>query len=215
MWAIYIYLCSACSVSKINTLTQTFFQMTVSNSFSSVKNYLLWFNLSWSLFLICNVNPDLLHLIASLGHNVFILTRVFQANYANISAARSSAATILKGMWNGNVLRSLSSGKQQTWKCAIFMEYYEMQILVSVSSKICAGFTGPWKIWLQSQISKFQTRFIDKYLKYFLWNCYQVNATTPHWSLVNIGSGNGLVPSGNKPLHEPMLTYIPVAIWHH
>ena len=28
---------------------------------------------------------------------------------------------------------------------------------------------------------------------------------------VNIGSGNGLVPSGNKPLHEPMLTQIYVA----
>ena len=42
--------------------------------------------------------------------------------------------------------------------------------------------------------------------KYFLWNCYQVNATTPHWSLVNIGSGNGLVPSGNKPLPEPIMT---------
>ena len=26
--------------------------------------------------------------------------------------------------------------------------------------------------------------------------------------LVNIGSGNGLVPSGNKPLSEPMLTQI-------
>ena len=25
---------------------------------------------------------------------------------------------------------------------------------------------------------------------------------------VNIGSGNGLVPSGNKPLPEPMLTQI-------
>ena len=36
---------------------------------------------------------------------------------------------------------------------------------------------GPWGIWLQSQISKFQTHFNDKYLKYFLWNCYQVNAT--------------------------------------
>ena len=35
-----------------------------------------------------------------------------------------------------------------------------------------------------------------------------MNATTPHWSLVNIGSGNGLVPSGNKPLPEPMLTQI-------
>ena len=42
--------------------------------------------------------------------------------------------------------------------------------------------------------------------KYFLGNCYQVNATNPHWSLVNIGSGNGLVPSGNKPIPEPMLT---------
>ena len=28
----------------------------------------------------------------------------------------------------------------------------------------------------------------------------------------NIGSGNGLVPSGNKPLPEPMLTQIYVAI---
>ena len=34
------------------------------------------------------------------------------------------------------------------------------------------------------------------------------------WS-VNIGSGNGLVLSGNKPLLEPMLTQISVAIWCH
>ena len=26
---------------------------------------------------------------------------------------------------------------------------------------------GPWEIWLQSQISKFQTHFNDKYLKFF------------------------------------------------
>ena len=32
---------------------------------------------------------------------------------------------------------------------------------------------------------------------------------------VNIGSGNGLVPSGNKPLPEPMLTQIYVAKWSH
>ena len=37
-------------------------------------------------------------------------------------------------------------------------------------------------------------------------NCYQVNATTHHWSLLNIGSGNGLVPSVSKPFPEPMLT---------
>ena len=29
-----------------------------------------------------------------------------------------------------------------------------------------------------------------------------------HWWSVNTGSGNGLVPSGNKPLPEPMLTQI-------
>ena len=51
---------------------------------------------------------------------------------------------------------------------------------------------GPWGIWLQSQISTFQTHFNDKYFKYFLWNCYQVNATTPHWSLVNNGSSHYL-----------------------
>ena len=32
--------------------------------------------------------------------------------------------------------------------------------------------------------------------------------------LVNIGSGNGLVPSGNRPLPDPMLTQIHVLIWH-
>ena len=33
--------------------------------------------------------------------------------------------------------------------------------------------------------------------------------------IVNIGSGNGLVPSGNEPLPEPMLTQIYVTIWPH
>ena len=35
------------------------------------------------------------------------------------------------------------------------------------------------------------------------------------WRYVNIGSGNGLVASGNKPLPEPMLTQIYVVIWRH
>ena len=37
------------------------------------------------------------------------------------------------------------------------------------------------------------------------------------WWSINIGSGNGLVPSGNKPLPEPvtMLIQIFVAVWHH
>ena len=44
------------------------------------------------------------------------------------------------------------------------------------------------------------------------WNCSHVNATRLHWWEVNIGSGNGLVPSGTKPLPVPMLTHIYAAI---
>ena len=39
-----------------------------------------------------------------------------------------------------------------------------------------------------------------------------MNATGRYWWLVNIDSGNALVPSGNKSLPEPMLTEPYVAI---
>ena len=42
-----------------------------------------------------------------------------------------------------------------------------------------------------------------------------MNDTGRQWGLVNIGSGNGLVPSGNKPLPEPMLTQMCGATWRH
>ena len=47
------------------------------------------------------------------------------------------------------------------------------------------------------------THMKDKILGHFQWNCPQVKASRSHWWLVSIGSGNGLVPSGNKPLSEP------------
>ena len=49
--------------------------------------------------------------------------------------------------------------------------------LTPVGAKTSAGTKmikfKPWGIWLQSQISKFQTHFNNKYIKYFLRNCYQ------------------------------------------
>ena len=56
---------------------------------------------------------------------------------------------------------------------------------------------------------------IDGWLRHLLWKYHDMNVTGLHWWSVNIGSGNGLVPSGNKPLPEPLLTKICVAIWHH
>ena len=55
----------------------------------------------------------------------------------------------------------------------------------------------------------------DWWSRHLLWNCPNMNVTGLQWWSVNIGSGNGLVPSGNKPLHAPMLTQISVAIWRH
>ena len=53
------------------------------------------------------------------------------------------------------------------------------------------------------------------WLRHLLWNCPNMNVTGLKLWKVNIGSGNGLVPSGNKSLSEPMLTHISVAIWCH
>ena len=56
----------------------------------------------------------------------------------------------------------------------------------------------------------------------FIWwidifpgNRSHVNATRLRWWLVNTGSGNGLVPSGNKTLPEPILTRSYVALCSH
>ena len=57
--------------------------------------------------------------------------------------------------------------------------------------------------------------YIEWWCWHLLWNCSQVNGTELRQWEVNIGSGNGLVPSGTKPLPEPMLTQIYVAIWCH
>ena len=42
-----------------------------------------------------------------------------------------------------------------------------------------------------------------------------MSATNHHWWLINIGSGNGLLPLGNQPLPEPVLTQMYVAVWCH
>ena len=43
----------------------------------------------------------------------------------------------------------------------------------------------------------------------------EINITGPNFWWFSIGSSNGLVPSGKKSLHEPMLTKLYVSTWHH
>ena len=52
---------------------------------------------------------------------------------------------------------------------------------------------------MKFQTCTFQTDFSDWWWRYLFWNCPNMNVTGLHWWSVNIGSGNGLVPSGTKP----------------
>ena len=49
----------------------------------------------------------------------------------------------------------------------------------------------------------------DRPFDHFLRNCPGVNVTRHDWWLVNIGSGNGLVPFGNEPLTVRLIE----AVW--
>ena len=56
-------------------------------------------------------------------------------------------------------------------------------------------------MWLYSWFSNFHTHIKDRHVAHFPLNCSLLNARIHEWRrLVNIGAGNGLVPSGKKPL---------------
>ena len=67
--------------------------------------------------------------------------------------------------------------------------------------KSCFNFNtlAPGRCCCYSKFVIIQIHIKYRYLDHFLWNCPQVNAIRPYWWLVNFGSGNGSVPSGNKP----------------
>ena len=54
--------------------------------------------------------------------------------------------------------------------------------------------------WHSARLQYLPTHIKDRYLEYLLWKCPKVNATRLHLWVVNTGSENGLVLSGNKPL---------------
>ena len=58
-------------------------------------------------------------------------------------------------------------------------------------------------------IKQVPANIMNWWLMYLLWNYPQVDDFT------DIGSGSGLVLSGNKPLPEPMLTHNFTSIWCH
>ena len=76
------------------------------------------------------------------------------------------------------------------------------------ASTICAD--GYFICWCQgvTAIILNQKKKLSTLIKLRI-SCNTDLRVRPHWWLVHIGSGKSLVPSGNKPLPEPMVT-----TWH-
>ena len=96
-------------------------------------------------------------------------------------------------------------------KYVMFNCLYRLQFCRELSHYVNS--LAPERVQFYFYIGTFSASFSEWWLRYLLWNRPQMNSTRPYWWLVNIGSGNGVVPSGTKPLPEKNLTEISVGIW--
>ena len=71
-----------------------------------------------------------------------------------------------------------------------------------------------WLMQNMAAVINFQTFIKANYIENFLWNFPQVIDREPHWPIVIVGRGNGLVPLCNEQLHEQVLTNFYYTIWH-
>ena len=72
------------------------------------------------------------------------------------------------------------------------------------ANALASGSRGCNNLWYEF----FKLKMKDRYLEHSLWNHLELSAKRPYWTLVNIGSENGLVHSGNRPIPEATLTNI-------
>ena len=88
------------------------------------------------------------------------------------------------------------TGSSMFMVVVMLLKYSVLHCLYSVGNKITTTTTTRHSLWYCSQVTQMNTTKLYK------------------WEL-NIGFGNGLVPSGSKLLPEPMLTQISIARWRH
>ena len=70
------------------------------------------------------------------------------------------------------------------------------------------GICGLFMVWLIAPLGDLTLiifKLIPRINVLIIFCVPQTNGIRPHWWLVSIDSGNGSVPSSNKPLPEPML----------
>ena len=60
--------------------------------------------------------------------------------------------------------------------------------------------------WPPGKLKVILNKPFSIWIQWLMADCPEMHITGSHWWWINIGSGNGLLPLGSKPLPEPMLT---------
>ena len=105
----------------------------------------------------------------------------------------------------GNWLYSDTNLPLYSHRSSLWLEYISLLkqvpggylFLTSLSKYMYLNSLSPGKVEWNFLTCNFQTHFSDWWLRHLLWNCSNMNVSGLHWWSVSIGSGNGLVPSGN------------------
>ena len=157
----------------------------------------------------------------SLGHNTFnMYQNMYPACVPTCSRWRHWRTYTVSDMWRVGRRAGGRRQRSRTWRRYTSPGLHDYSRYppgdraenLSINSLSNSLFVA---VFFLIYMSGFQAIVSDWWPMYLLWNCPQVNVTGPHQKKVNIGSGNGLVPSGNKPLPEPMVPQIAVTIWRH
>ena len=135
-----------------------------------------------------------------------LLNRLFRRRSQKTSELRVTGLCVGIHRWPVNSPHK----RPVTWKMFPFDDVIMNTVRLEQNGCHLAHNIFKW-IFFNSMLSgifewNFQGNFSDLWIKYLLWNCSEINATELHQWKVKIGWGNGLVPSGNKPLSELMLT---------
>ena len=112
-------------------------------------------------------------------------------------------------------------GHWEKWPCQLYALFSGIKILISLRWECnimhCSVELIYWSLGDENVIFKlihhFKAHIKYIHLEQFLYMCPQVTVTRPHWSFVNTGSGNGLVPSGNNSYTNKC--WLSSVIWHH
>ena len=105
------------------------------------------------------------------------------------------------------LINSLSHGRCSCYFQLIIFKLISSIDTFTISCEIALGLYG-----LYGPLCLLSPERQLNLITHSLWNCPEVNATKPHWWWVKYWCSNGMVPSGNMPLPEPMLTQIYVTI---